>query len=188
MYSGKFSGFVLSYSFPISLLSCFLLFIISIALVLLNLNHMSSCFIEQFSRHLVNLMVPFFQLTSRLCLTSQSCPRNMSVPSKSITAASNVFLCPLILISRGATLVTSPFFVPSALNTSKEKFISFVQIFLSLTNCSSILVCVQPESTSALTFSFLLFFILTFACMFNSFFPLLAQQFRIIYLLFWKFT
>ena len=187
MYSSKSSGFVLSGSFPISPLSCSLLSIVSIALVLLDLNHMSSCFIVQFSRYLVNLIVLFFQLTSGLCLTSQSCPRNMSVPSKFVTAASNVSLRPLILISRDTILVTSPFFILLALNTSKEKFIGFVGILLSLTNCSSIPVCVHPESTSAFTFSFFLFLVLTFACTFNSFFPSLVQQFGIMYL-FWEFT
>ena len=179
MYSGKSSGFILS---------CSLLSVVSIALVLLDLNHMSSCFIVQFPGHLVNLIVPFFQLTSGLCLTSQSCPGNMFVLFKSVTATSNVSLYPLILTSRDATLVTSPFFVLSALNTSKEKFIGFVWILLSLTSCSSIPVCVHPESTSAFTFNFLLFFVLTFAYTFNSFFSLLVQQFGITYLLFWEFT
>ena len=67
-------------------------------------------------------MVLFFQLTSGLCLTSQLCPKKMSVPSKSVTAASNVSLYLLILIFRGATLVTSPFFVPlsGAVHTGVE--------------------------------------------------------------------
>ena len=111
----------------------------------------------------------------------------MSVPFKSITAASNCSLWPLILIFRGATLVTSSFFIPSALKTSNEKFIGFVWILLSLTNCLSILVYVYLESTRALTFSFFLFFVFTFACMFNFHFPLLLLQFGIIYL-FWDFT
>ena len=148
---------------------------------------MSSCFIVQLPRHLVNLMVLFFQLNSRLCLTSQSCSKNMSVPFKFITAASNCFLWPLTSISRGTTLVTSPFFVPSALKTLNEKLSSFVCIFLSLTSCLSIPICIYPESTSAFTFKFLPFFIFTFAFTFNSCFPLLFQQFEIIYL-FWEFT
>ena len=126
IYSGKSSGFVLSGFFPIFPLYYFLLSVVSIALVLLELNCMSSCFIVQFPGHLVNLIILFFQLTSGLCLTNQSCPRNMSVPSRSVTAASKVSLCLLILISRGATLVISPFFVPSALNTSNKKFIGLV--------------------------------------------------------------
>ena len=126
MYSGKSSGFVLSGSFLISPLSCSLLSVVSVALVLLDLNHMFLCFIVQFLRHLVNLIIPFFQLISRLCLTSQSCSRNMSVLPKSIIAASRVSLYLLILTSRGAILVISPFFVPLALNTSKEKFIGLV--------------------------------------------------------------
>ena len=188
MYSDKSFKFVLSGSFPISSLSYSLLSIVSVVLILLDLNHMSLCFIIQFPGYLVNLIIPFFQLTSGLCLTNQLCPRNMSVPSRSITAASKVSLCLLISISRDATLVTSLFFVPLALNTSKEKFIGLVWILLSLTSCSSIPVYIQPESTNAFTFNFLPFFVLTFACIFNFFFPSLAWQFGIIYLLFWEFT
>ena len=132
-------------------------------------------------------MVLFFQLTSGLCLTSQSCPKNMSILFKSATAASNYSLWPLILISRGATLVISLFFVLFALKTSNEKLIGFICILLSLTNCSSITICMHPEFTSTFTFKFLLFFVFTSTHTFNSHFPLLLQQFRIIYLL-WEFT
>ena len=111
----------------------------------------------------------------------------MSVPSKSITAASNYSLWLLISISRGTTLVISPFFIPSVLKTSNKKFIGFIWILLSLTSCSLIPVCVHPESTNALTLSFFLFFVFMSACTFNSLFPLLLQQFGIMYL-FWKFT
>ena len=132
-------------------------------------------------------MVLFFQLTSGLCLTSQSCPKNMSVLFKSATATSNCSLWPLILISRSATLVTSLFFVLFALKTSNEKLIGFICILLSLTNCSSITICMHPESTSTFTFKFLPFFVFTSTRIFNSHFLLLLQQFRIIYLL-WEFT
>ena len=71
MYSGKSSGFVLSGSLLISPLSCYLVSVVSVAFVLLVLNLISLCFIVQLLEHLVNLMVPFFQLTSGLCLTSQ---------------------------------------------------------------------------------------------------------------------
>ena len=125
MYSGKSSRFVLSGFLPILPLSCSVLSI-AISLVCLELNHMSLYVIVQLPGHLVNLIVLFLQLTSRLCLTSQSCPKNISVLSKSVTTAFRVSLCPLISISRGTTLVTSLFFVPSALNTSKEKSIDFV--------------------------------------------------------------
>ena len=171
-------------SLPISLLFCS---VISIAFVLLVLNLMSSCFIVQLPRYLVNLIVLFFQLTSGLCLTSQLYPKNMSVLFESVTVVSNCFLWPLILISRGATLVTSPFFVLFALKTSNEKLIGFVYILLFLTNCLSISVYVHLESTSTFTFKFLSFFVFTSACMFNSHFFSLLQQFRIIYL-FWEFT
>ena len=126
MYSGKSSGFVLSGFFPILPLSCSCLSSVSMSLVCLELNHISLCVIVQFPEHLINLMVPFFQLTSRLCLTNQSCPKNISVPSRSIMAASRDSLCPLITTSRSAILVTSQFFVPSALITLKEKSIFFV--------------------------------------------------------------
>ena len=180
VYSGKSSGFVLSGSLPISLLSCS---VVSVAFVLLVLNYMSSCFIIHCSGHLVNHIVPFFQLTSRLCLTSQSWPKNISVPSNSVTTASNCSLWLLISISREATFVTSPFFIPSVLKTSNEKFIGFVGIFLFLTNYSSIPVYVHPKSTNVLILSFFSFFVSTFACTFNSLFPLLLQWFGIIYLL-----
>ena len=110
----------------------------------------------------------------------------MSIPFKSVTAASNCSLWLLTSISKGATLVTSLFLVPSMLKTSNEKFIDFVYILLSLTNYSSIPVCVHPESTNALTLSFFLFLVFTSACMFNSCFTLLFQWFGIIYL-FWEF-
>ena len=128
-----------------------------------------------------------FQLTSRLCLTSQLWSKNISILFKSITAASSVSLCPLISISRGIIFVTSPFFVPSVLKTLNEKFIGLVWILLSLTSFSSILVCVHPESTSALSFNFFPFFIFMSACTSNSHFPSLFQRFGITYL-FWDFT
>jgi len=98
----------------------------------------------------------------------------MSIPFKSVTAASIFFLCPLILTSSDAILVISPFFISSALNTSKEKFSSFVLIFSSLTSCLSILICVHPESTSAFNHNSFPFFILTFAHIF-SFLSLLVH-------------
>ena len=82
-----------------------------------------------------NYISPFFQFTSGLYLTNQSCPRNMSVPLRSITTTLICFLCLLISISNGAILVTSPFLVLSTLNTSKKKSTSFVCILLFLTNC-----------------------------------------------------
>jgi len=77
----------------------------------------------------------------------------MSVLFKSVITASSYSLCPLISISRDATLVISPLFVPSALKTLNEKFIGLVYIHFSLTSCSSIPVCVHLESASALTLS-----------------------------------
>ena len=135
----------------------------------------------------MNFMVLFFQLTSGLCLTSQSCSKNISVLFRSVTAASSCFLWPLISISKGTTLVTSLFFILSTLKTSNKKLIGFVYILFFLTNYLSIPVCVHLESTNAFTFKFLLFLIFMSACIFNSLFPLLFQQFGMIYL-FWEFT
>ena len=134
----------------------------------------------------MNFIVLFFQLTSRLCLTNQSWSKNMSIPFKSITIAFSYSLYPLISISRDTTLITSLFFILSALKTSNKKFISLVCIYFSLTNCSLIPICVYLESTSALTLRFLLFFVFTFAHMFN-FLSILLHWFGITYL-FWEFT
>ena len=171
MYLGKSFGFVISGSLPIFLLFYSLL---SVACVLLVLNLISWCFILQLSRHLVNCIIPFFQLTSGLCLTNQLYLRNMSILFKSITTASSCFLYLLISISRDAILVTSLFLVLFTLKTLNKKFIGFVCILLFLTSYSSILVYVHLESTSALTLRFLLFFVFTFACMFNSLLILLC--------------
>ena len=150
IYSGKSFGFILSSFFPILSLSCA---VVSIAWVLLVLNLISWCFILQLPGHLINFIVPFFQLTSGLYLTNQLWPKNMSVLFKSVIVAFSYSLCPLISISRDATLVTSPFFVPSTLKTLNEKFISLVYIHFSLTSCLLIPVCVHLESASALILS-----------------------------------
>ena len=107
------------------------------------------------------------------------------MPFKSVTTAFSYFLCLLISISRGTILVTSLFFILSALNTLNEKLIGFVWILLSLTSCSSILIYVHSESTSVLNLRFLPFFIFIFAHTFSSFSVLLCQL-GIIYL-FWDF-
>ena len=147
---------------------------------------MSWYFILHDPGYFVDYIIPFFQLISKLCLTSQSCPKNISIPFKSITTAFSYSLCPLILISRGTTLVTSSFFVLSMLKTSNEKLIGLICILLSLTDYLLILMCVHPESTNILTLRFFPFFVLTFTYMFNSFSALL-HQLGIIYLL-WEFT
>ena len=172
IYLGKSSGFVVLDSLPILLLSCSLL---SVVCVLLVLNSISWCFILQLPGHLTNFIVLFFQLTFGLCFINQSWFKNVSVPFKSVTAASNCSLCLLIVISRGTTLVTSPFFIPSVLKTSNEKFIGLVCILFSLTSCLSIPVCVHPESTSVFTLRLLPFFVFTLACTFNFFLALLYQ-------------
>ena len=160
--------------------------LLPIACVLLVLNSISWCFILQLSEHLINFIVLFFQLTSELYLTNQLWSKNMSVLLKSITTASSCFLCLLISISRSTTLVTSLFFISSILKILNEKFISLVCICFSLTSCSSISVCVHPESTSVLILRFLPFFVFTFTHTFNSL-SILLCQFGIIYLL-WDFT
>ena len=140
----------------------------------------------QLSRYLVNFIILFFQLTSRLCLTSQLWPKNIFTPFKSVTAASSCSLCLSISISRGTTLVTSLFFILSVLKTLNKKFISLVCIYFSLTNCLLIPIYMHSEFTSALILRFFLFFVFTFACMFNSL-SILLHQFGITYL-FWEFT
>ena len=158
--------------FSISPLSYSLL---SVIYILLVLNSMFWCFILHNSRHLVNCIILFFQLTSRLCLTSQLCFKNISVLFKSITAASSHSLYLLILISRGATLVTFLFFVLFTLKTLNKKLIGLVWILSSLTNYLLISIYVHPELTNVLTLRFFLFFVLTFTHMFNSFLVLLCQ-------------
>ena len=125
-------------------------------------------------------------MTSGLCLTSQLCFKNISVLFKSITVTSNYSLYLLILISRGATLVTFLFFVPFILKTLNKKLIGLVWILSSLTNYLLIFIYMYPELTNALTLKFFLFFVLTFTYMFNSFLALLYQL-GIIYL-FQEFT
>ena len=125
-YSGKFSEFVLFCSFLILPLSCSL---ISIIWVLLVLNSISWCFILQLLGHLVNFIIPFFQLTSELYLTIQSWSKNMSILFKSVITAPSCSLCLFISISRGAILVTSPFFVLSALKTSNESLLALLYPF-----------------------------------------------------------
>ena len=126
MYSGRSSVFVILGSLPILLLSCSLF---SIVCILLVLNLISLYFMVQLPGHLVNLIVPLFQLTSGLCLTSQSCPRNMSVSFRSITAASNHSLCLLTSISRDAILVTSLFLVPSVLKLQMRSLLVLLVSF-----------------------------------------------------------
>ena len=97
---------------------------VSVAWVLLVSNLISWCFIVQLPGHLVNFIVLFFQLTSGLCLTSQSYPRNMSIPFRSVTAASNCSLWPLILISKDATLCCGNHQIQSPIVTQASKAFS----------------------------------------------------------------
>ena len=87
---------------------------------------------------------------------------------KSVTAVSIHSLYLSISTSNGANLVTSPFFVLSALKTSKDLSIGSILILSFLTNCSLILVWVYPESTNACSCNSFPFFVLMLVCMFNS--------------------
>ena len=111
-----------------------------------------------------------FQFTSRLCLTNQLYPRNMSMLFKSVTAALICSMCLLISSSSSANYITSPFLVLSVLKILNNLSISFILIIYSFTSCLLILVCVQSESTSAFSYSSFLLDILTFVYTFNSLF------------------
>ena len=141
---------------------------------------MSWWFILYVLEHLVNFIIPLSQSTSGLCFTNQSYFKNISMPFRSVTAASICSLCLLISTSNGVNLVTSPFFVLSTLKTSNDLSIGSVLILSSLTNCSLIPVWVHPESTSACSCDSFLFFVLMLVCMFNSL-SLLFLWFGIIY-------
>ena len=108
----------------------------------------------------------------------------MSVSFKSMTATLICSLCLLISISSGANLITSLFFIPSALKTLNDLSIGSILILSSLTSCLSISVWVHLESTNTYNHNFFLFFVLISVYMFNSLF-LLFCWFRIIYQ-FWK--
>ena len=128
----------------------------------------------------MNFIVSLFQSTSGLYFTNQSYSKNMSVLFRSVTATSICSLCPLISTFNSMNLVTSPFFVLSALKTSKDLSIGSVLILSSLTNYSLISVWVHPESTSVYSYSSFLFFVLMLVCTFNSL-SLLFLQFGMTY-------
>ena len=117
--------------------------------------------------YLVNHIVPVLQFTSGLCLTNQSYPKNISIPFRSMTAASICSLCSLISTSSGTNQVTSSFFVPSVLKTLNDLSIGSVLIFSSLTSCLLISVWMYPESTNVCNHNSFPFFVLIFVCMFN---------------------
>ena len=81
----------------------------------------------------------------------------MSVLFKSVIATLIYSLYLLILTSNGAILVTSPFFILSALNTSKEKYSGFILIFFSLISYSSIFIYIYMDITSAFNYNSFLF-------------------------------
>ena len=146
MYSRRSSGFVGSSFLPIS---CCPLSYLSIACALLVLNIISWCFVLYVFGHFINHIVLLSQFTSRLYLTNQLCPRNMSILFKSIIAVSICFLCLLISTLSGANLIISLFLVLFVLKTSNDIFASLVLVYFSLTNYLLISICVYPESTSA---------------------------------------
>ena len=169
MYSGRSSVFVGS---GFLLISCCPLSCVSVAYSLLVSNLISWCFVLHVFEHLVNCIILLSQFTSVLCLTNQSCPKNIFMPFKYITAISICSLCPLILTSSGANLETSLFLEPSILKTSNNISAGLVLICSFFTSCLLIPICVHPESTSAWSCNSLPFFILILACMFSSFFLL----------------
>jgi len=81
IYSGRFSEFVRSNSLPIS---CCLLSYISVTYTLHILNDISWCYILYIFGYLINYIVPKFQFTSGLCLTSQLYPKNIFILFKSV--------------------------------------------------------------------------------------------------------
>jgi len=165
MYSERFSRFVRSGSLPIS---CYSLSCMSIACVLCILNDISWYCVVHILGYFVNYIVPKFQFTSELCLTSQSYSKNMSVLFKSITTTSICSLYLLISISSGTNHLAFPFLVLSILKTSNIISVGFILMFLFLTSFLLIPMCVHLESTSACNHSFFLFCVLTFVCTFSS--------------------
>jgi len=179
MYSGRSFGFVRS---SIFLMSYCHLFWLSIGcnLLVLNVNNMFwYCILHSFV-HSVNYIVPKFQFTSRLCLTNQSYPKNMTMLFKSVTVTSMCSLYSLISSSSGTNYITSPFLVLSVLKNSNDLFIGSVLILSFFTSCLSIPVWIQPESTSTFNHNYFLFDVLIYMCIFNSL-SLLSHQFGIIY-------
>jgi len=165
MYSGRSFGFIGSSFFTISWCS---LFWLSINCIYLFLNDISWCCVLQFFRHLVNHIVSMFQFTSRLCLTSQSYPKNIFMLFRSITATSICFLYSFILTSNSAYHVASLFLVLSILKTSNNWSIGFILIFSSFTSCLLILVCIYSEPTSIYSYNFFPFAVLILVCMLSS--------------------
>ena len=146
-------------------ISCYPLSCISIAYALLVLNIISwYCVLHVFG-HLINHI---FQFTSELCLTNQSCSRNMFVPFKSVTTMSICSLCLLISTLSSTNHVNSLFFVPFVLKTSNTMSASFVLICSSLTNCLLISIYVYLESTSICSCNYFPVYIFTFDFIFSS--------------------
>ena len=135
-----------------------------------RVNHIDLCSVLQCPRHLVNHMTLFFQSTSRLCSTSQLCPRNRSVSLISDTTASICSMCPFKLISKGTNslIVFSPFLDLSKLYTLNGLGSDLVNIPFSSTVFLVMVVFVYPESINALTLSFLPFLVLIIRCTISS--------------------
>jgi len=125
-------------------------------------------------------MIPVFQFTSGLCLTSQLYSKNISVLFKSVTTTLIYSLCSFISTFSSVYYVNSLFLVLLELKTLNDWFIGFILIFSSLTSCLLIPVCVHPESTNVCSCNSFLFYVLTFVYMFSSLF-LSFLQFGITY-------
>ena len=167
MYFGRSSGFVELGSLSLPFDSSF-----SFGNSLLDhkVNHIDSCSILQYPGHLVNCMTSSFQSTSRLCSTSQSCPRNRSISLISDTTVSICPVCPFELISKGTNslIVFFPFLDPFELYTSNGFGSNLVGIPFSSTVFHAMVMFVYLESINALTFSFLPSFILIVGCTISS--------------------
>ena len=165
MYFGRSSRFVGSSSLPISYcsLSC-----VSVACIFCVLNDISQYCILHVFRHLVNHIVPEFQFISKLYLTNQSYPKNMSILFKSVIIVSIFSLFLLISTSSSVYHVTSLFLVLFVLKTLNNLFIGSVFIFSSFASCLLIPVCVYSESTSTCSHNFFPFTVLIFVYMLSS--------------------
>ena len=106
--------------------------------------------------------------TSRLCLTSQLYPKNISILFKFITNVFILSMYPSIFSSSGVNLVTFPFLVPSVLKILNNLSIGFILIFLSFTSCLLISVQIHLKLINVLSHNFFPFEVFTFVCMLSS--------------------
>jgi len=137
MYSSKFSRLARSYSFPVSYYHLSLSSI-GCSFHVFDIKIMSWYLVLHSLEHLVNYIISIFQFTSRLCLTNQLYPKNMSMSFKFVTTVSICSMCLLISSSNSANCVTYLFLVLSALKILNDLFIGSILIFSIFTSCLSI--------------------------------------------------